>query len=279
MSVVLKLQKKCLDKSEDLQSLLREAFLISRKLKLKDFEEWINLELKGYKNLEQIPPYRRVRQTLQFFNPYHGWKEAELSQQLDEAIGIASILEPISEIEYLISKSKNGLYIPVPNGIAKTLRELYKVEMQSRFLIHVTPIYGIVEQVRNLLLDWTLKLEEDNILGNDDLIFSEKEKEAAKDVHIENFYGLMGNVDKVGNMSTGAHTNNTYNENNINNKINELINEIKSLKLKDEQEIIMDLETSKSNPEKIKIVLGKLLTRSAEIGSIGSLVIGILGLL
>jgi hypothetical protein len=57
-----------------------------------------------------------------------------------------------------------------------------------------------------LLLEWTLKLEEDNILGNDDLIFSTEEKELAKNIHIENFYGVMGEIDNIGNLSTGSNT-------------------------------------------------------------------------
>lgn len=280
MSIVLKLQKKCLDKNEDLQNLLREALVISKKLKLKDFEQWIKLELQGYKNIEEVPEYRKIRQTLQFFNPYRGWENAELTTQLSEVIGIAPILEPISEIDYLISNSKNGLYIPVPDNIAKTLRELYNLDLKSRFLIHETPVYGILGQVRNLLLEWTLKLEEDNILGNDDLSFSEDEKKAAQHIYnIENFHGVMGNVDKVGNMSTGANTTNIYNENNINNEIDKLINEIKQLRLTDQKEVIRDLEASKDNPEKAKAVLGGLLSRGAEVASIGSAIIGILGLL
>ncbi len=279
MSIVLRLQKKCLDKNEDLQDLLREALVISKKLKLKDFEQWIKLELQGYKNIDEVPEYRKIRQTLQFFNPYHGWQNAELTNQLSEVMGIAPILEPISEIEYVISKSENGLYIPVPDKIAKTLRELYNLDFKSRFLIHETPVYGIIEQVRNLLLEWTLKLEEDNILGNDDLIFSDDEKKAAQSIHIENFHGVMGNVDKVGNMSTGANTTNIYNENNINNEIDKLINEIKQLNLADKQEVIRDLEDSKDNPEKAKAVLGGLLSRGAEVASIGSTIIDLLGLL
>ncbi|MGA9046814.1 hypothetical protein [Sulfuricurvum sp.] len=280
MSIVLRLQKKCLDNNEDLQNLLREALVISKKLKLKDFEQWIKQELQGYSSIEEVPEYRKIRQTLQFFNLYHGWQDAELTSQLSEVIGIAPIIQSISEIEYVISKSENGLYIPVPENIAKTLRELYKVDRQSRFLIDATPVYGILGQVRNLLLEWTLKLEEDNILGNDDLIFSEDEKKAAQHIYnIGTFHGVMGNVDNVGNMSTGANATNIYNENSISNKIDELIVEIKKLGLTDQKEVIRDLEASKDNPEKAKAVLGGLLTRGSEVASIGSAIIGILGLL
>ncbi len=66
--------------------------------------------------------------------------------------------------------------------------------------------------MRTLLLEWTLRLEEDNILGNDNLIFTEEEKKMAQNIHIENFYGVMGGVDSIGTLSTGSNTNNNLNQ-------------------------------------------------------------------
>lgn len=66
MSIVLKLQKKCLDSNQDLQSLLRESLLISSKLNLVEFNAWIKYELFGYPNQEITPDYRKVSTTLSF---------------------------------------------------------------------------------------------------------------------------------------------------------------------------------------------------------------------
>lgn len=279
MSIVLKLQKKCLNSNENLQGLLREALLISTKLKLEDFKEWINYELKGYQNLESVPSYRNVKQTLKFLNPYHGWITPQVSADLESLIGFVKIQQPIGELEHLVNKDDDNLSIQPPAEIAKTLRELFQVDFQVAFAIDKTQIYGITEQVRNFLLEWTLQLEEDRILGNDDLIFTEKEKEAAKNIHIENFNGVMGDISKLGNISTGDNSTNIYNETNINSEINKLIDEIKKLNLKDEEQIIVDLEASKSDKDKAKSVLGSLLARGAEVSSVGSMIIGILGLL
>ena len=59
MSIVLELQKETLDETISIESLLRKAYLVAKKLKLKDFEEWINKEQNGYNG--QIPEYRNVR--------------------------------------------------------------------------------------------------------------------------------------------------------------------------------------------------------------------------
>lgn len=280
MSIVLKLQKKCLDNNQDLQSLLREAYVISRKLKLKDFETWINSELKGYTS--NIPDYREVQTTLKFFDTYHGWTQAIINDsKLAKILSYQKIAQPIGEIVNLLNttNSDNALQINLSPKNMSMLMKQFTTDCQPAQFIDRTQMFGITEQVRNLLLEWTLKLEEDNILGTEDLVFSEKEKEAAKSIHIENFHGVMGDIAKVGNISSGDNSINTYNENNINDKIDQLIQEVKVLKPQDEQVIIKDLEASKNNPDKAKTVLGGLLSRGAELGSIGSLVIGILGLL
>lgn len=54
-------------------------------------------------------------------------------------------------------------------------------------------IAGIIDSVRNILLEWSLKLEKDGILG-DGITFSKEEKEKASTVnyHIQNFSGVLG---------------------------------------------------------------------------------------
>ena len=45
MGIVIELQKQAIDTDSDVVSLLRKAYLVARKLDIKDFEEWINLSL------------------------------------------------------------------------------------------------------------------------------------------------------------------------------------------------------------------------------------------
>ena len=280
MSIVLKLQKKCLDKNEDLQSLLREALVISTKLKLNDFKKWINDELKGYDDYLSVPKYRKISSTLKFRNPYHGYIPAIIeNEKLGNLLTQDNITQSVSELAQLYKADSNELRLTILPSIEKEIMDIFNTDFIPAKFIYTTQIYGIIEQVRNLLLEWTLKLEEDNILGNDDLIFSEIEKETAKNIHIENFNGVMGDIDRLGNMSTGKNTTNTYNENNISNEIDNLITEIKKLNLEDQDQVIINLEASKKDSEKAKSVLGGLLSRGSEVASIGSAIIGILSLL
>lgn len=52
--IVIELQHEALKSDFDIMNLLRNAYLVARKLKLQEFEEWIKDELNGYKNLDRI---------------------------------------------------------------------------------------------------------------------------------------------------------------------------------------------------------------------------------
>ena len=56
--VVLELQKDSLNPNIDVVTLSRKAFVIAKKLKLSDFENWISKELNGYSLDDECPEYR-----------------------------------------------------------------------------------------------------------------------------------------------------------------------------------------------------------------------------
>ena len=56
--IVINIQKQILSKSTT--DVLRQAYIIARKLKTKDFEIWISNELNGYKEDASIPEYRNI---------------------------------------------------------------------------------------------------------------------------------------------------------------------------------------------------------------------------
>lgn len=69
--IVIQLEKEALDESVSIESLLRKAYLVARKLKLSDFEEWINNEQNGYKR--EVSDYRMIHGEYRAWNPYRGW--------------------------------------------------------------------------------------------------------------------------------------------------------------------------------------------------------------
>ena len=70
--IVLELQKEAMDKKADIESLLRKSYVIARKLKLPEFQEWIQCEQEGY-GKKEVPEYRMIQGQLKALNPVRGW--------------------------------------------------------------------------------------------------------------------------------------------------------------------------------------------------------------
>lgn len=51
-SVILELQNEMVSSKGSICDLLRKAYIIARKLRVTDFEKWLNNELNGYKRCE-----------------------------------------------------------------------------------------------------------------------------------------------------------------------------------------------------------------------------------
>jgi len=271
MSIVLDLQKHIIQNKKTSTELLREALLISSKLELYDFRDWINNELKGYED-KKVPSYRILRSELKFYNPYYGWKSSLINdEELDKLINTQHIQQPISDLEHIISDSdSNELDILLYDQQKMMLMKVFNTDNEPSCFINKVQIDGIIEQVKTALLEWTIKLEENKILGDKNMSFSnEEKKKAQQNIHIENFNGVMGNIDNLGNLSTGDYNHNiTTINNSINSKLNKLIEDISRLDIDDKEEIIREIENHRENKKQLTQILGNLITRGAEIATI-----------
>ena len=196
-SIVLQLQELALNPESNVEELLNKALLVARKLKIKKFRKWCELELEGY-NDENLPDYRVFRGQLKVFNPYHGLQPFIIPSEFDEIVttikldmpvgGINNLLKQDSEtFEYVISNEAKLHLMSLQNGFA---------QLEPRVIFKRSQLLGIPTRLRNVILNWSLQLEEDGILGQG-LKFSEKEKEAAMSVNhfnIQNMQGVAGNV-------------------------------------------------------------------------------------
>lgn len=105
-SLVLELRRDALDKNVSVADLLRKALVVARKLVVKEFEEWIDGELNGYKSGVRPPDYRTLSGSLKILNPYHGWQpllfeDSEEAERLSkrptsQSIGQLASMKPSS---------------------------------------------------------------------------------------------------------------------------------------------------------------------------------------
>lgn len=193
--IVLDLQKEALDNNCDILNLLRKAYLIAKKLKLAEFEEWINNELNGYTDKKIIPEYRKVHGDLRGWNPYHGWIPAIIyDNDMYNLLSIQKMPDAISNLKNIFDTSENHTIILQFNGyINNQLSNFCEFATKFALVIGTNQIFDIIEKVRNIILDWSIKLETSGIIG-EGLQFSNEEKEIAANTpiinnYINNFYG------------------------------------------------------------------------------------------
>jgi len=193
--VVLELQRDALDSNAKASDLLRKALVVARKLSLYEFQAWVENELNGYRGIPEIPEYREMSGQVRWFNPVHGWVPVIFEDRDDEAhFSKRRCLQSIAELENLTEgKTPGGKFnMPFPPEAHLHLCQAIGFSTQVNLFIGQSEIIRVIEAVRNIILNWALKLEEDGILG-EGLSFSPKEKEAASKSpqNITNFYGTV----------------------------------------------------------------------------------------
>jgi len=200
-SIVLQLQADCLDNNIMASALLRKALVVSTKLKLIDFQAWCQSETKGYTDLNSTPEYRKIYGEIKAHNPYHGWQPVLFDDSdTPRLLGERNLIEPISTLEDLLKSKKTGSLIglPIPPEIMNRVFDQHYLNMGiiPKVIINPLDIVRIIDVVRNTILEWTLKLEQDGILG-ENMTFTPQERERAAsnpNIRIDNFQGILGNI-------------------------------------------------------------------------------------
>lgn len=194
---IKELQNKANDSSITVSSLLRDAKLLASRLDQEDFETWIDKELNGYK--EKVPEYRVVRGVPQGFNPYRGWiPYVHSDSKSQDIISQRGVSQSVAELEELLKSSQESFEMKYPADTAKILREGVGMDVDLRLVIGRSEVAGILEHIRNRILDWTIQLQKKGIPDESTEFTKEEIKEAEKVEskyhieHIENFKGNLG---------------------------------------------------------------------------------------
>ena len=179
-SLVLELQREALNPKISVLFLLRKALVVARKLNIQEFQQWVEKELNGYPEISSLPQYRFMFGELKALNPSRGWIPVIVHPEIHELISKRPVLQPISEIETLVEnlKDKNDPLITMPPALGKFLREYHGIRFEMQIHMDRSQAKGVLEAVRDVVLNWSLKLEEDGILG-EEMTFSLEEKQIA----------------------------------------------------------------------------------------------------
>lgn len=209
-SIILELQNEASNSNSSVSDLLRKAKIVAVKLGLDDFLKWIENELNGYDTKEEseLPSYRIISGEAKAWNPYYGWRPILFSDiESQRLLSVRSINQKIGELDDLMkSESEGPFFVDYNPEAKKAIREAIKSDTDIKFMVSKNSVAGILEGVRNIVLDWSLKLEKEGVMG-EGMTFSKEEKEKVdnKDFrigNIENFNGVIG-----GSMSGNSSIN------------------------------------------------------------------------
>jgi hypothetical protein len=223
--LVSELQSDALNSSLSTLDILRKALVVARKLSLKDFGQWIKLELDGYQNSD-VPDYRRTQGQLRAWNPYHGWQPVVASDELGlEVLKEFSNVhnsQPIGELIELVKNPELNLSL-VLSPQAETYLSQF-IDAKVKISVSSSSISKILQAVKNIILEWSLQLEEDGIIG-ESMSFSDQEKQIAQK-HISEynnctFMNSSQQPNQLNNFNApvGAFQNGNQNTSNVNQTI------------------------------------------------------------
>jgi hypothetical protein len=202
--LVSEMQAKSLEPQTSVTDLLRIAKVVAVKLGLDEFLAWIESELGGYEASE-VPSYRVLQGEMKARNPFHGLVPVNFpNDELATLCKTVKLHQKISEVEKLSHSTESKLYIPISDATQQLLQNFFGQNMQFMLLFSPVTLSGIVDAVRNVILDWSLKLEKNGIKG-DGMTFSKEDRVKAQAPgvvyqinSIENFTGNMGGVSGQG---------------------------------------------------------------------------------
>ena len=196
--IILELQRDAIDENIDINALLRKAYLVSYKLKLNDFEEWIRQEQEGYNG--EIPKYRYISGSIKALNPMHGWIPVMFTPDIEEIVSKFPMPNSISAIYDLYNSGEDqSIAFTLPSDLIESLNKTLPVETTYNYFSSKSELFRIINTVRNKVLDWSLLLEENGVIG-EGLSFSEKELKTVKESQVinnftNNFYSDVTGVE------------------------------------------------------------------------------------
>jgi len=196
-SIILELQANAMDDNVSIQTLLRKAYAIAIKLSVEDSKQWIEAEMNGYGEGNEVPMYRRIRGALQAINPVRGPIPVQVGDnELEDTISVFHFRQSIAEIEGIITKHGKGFLIPFTGSQLSSLQDVFQSEYSFRLSFSATSLIPVVDNVRNTILQWALRLEQEGVTG-EGLSFSSDEVNKAHmstHINIKNFQGVLGDV-------------------------------------------------------------------------------------
>jgi len=211
VSFLREIQESAINSKIDLATLLRKCKVLAARLGNPEFKNWVENELNGYKDKNEVPSYRKfnVYSKGHFFGPFQsGIKFADIPmacipEEFREKLSHCWLLESVAALEALVSDSKGGTLQEQwsPDLVAHVGQDIYQDFncAQAWKVIPKTAIIAAIDAVRNKILNFVLEIETENPDAGEAAIKANPVPQE-KVQHIFNTY-VTGSVQ---NLATGS---------------------------------------------------------------------------
>ena len=199
MSLLDEIRSDLTNESATLSNTLRKAKILASAIGLEEFREWVDSELDGYNNRDKVPSYRRRFRPTNigtFVGPF----QSEASNMVLPTYNLPEVIKYFAEnliffdgVGALEAQAADGSQITWPQemillarGAIHTRGDMVLVDAHKRIPAYI--FSGILDQVKNKLLDFMLGLQENNITS-EDLDNRTVEPELARNLFQIHIYG------------------------------------------------------------------------------------------
>lgn len=223
MSLLRDIQNSAVDANEPIGTILRKCKILAARLGNSEFKAWVENELNGYYKKELIPEYRTLGVACKgHFSGGFGssMNNAEIPmrcipKEFRDALSTTYLAQPVSSIESLVSESDSGsVQEPWPSDVTAHFGlNIYQGMncLQAWKVIPVNSLVGILDMIRNRVLNFVLELEAEAPDAGDAPLNS---RPVAQEKVQQIFHTyISGNVQNVATGSSDFEQNATISEN------------------------------------------------------------------
>ena len=206
MSLLNQIQDDLTSPSSNLSDILRRAKVLASKLKSSELRRWVKLESEGYENRDELPDYRQMRLGVQgtYKGPFGSGIDyapiplMNVPEDVKELVTKFELYDNVATLEEMLRKDNGDFHFyHLPE--LTTLIEYHIGKRPPMVLVQTFQIFprytltGVVDNIKNRLLDFVLELQEQGI-NPDELNTTATAQNVVRGAVVNHIYGNNNTV-------------------------------------------------------------------------------------
>ena len=223
--LVAEIQRAALDPNMRVSTLLRQVKLAAVKLKLDTVEQWVEAELRGYRDGSPVPDYRKLGGVAMARDAFSRFEPIILGEGMDW-MRTATVGDAIASIEALLDGKGGGMMKLYPTKMIADLSKSNGVQIvEAGCVLQRSSFVRILDAVRNLVLDWAIGLERAGVTGHGISFTPEEQRQAHTAPSVINVGSIGSMTGNIGiDIASGDIINSPVNID----KVRNLVSQVKS---------------------------------------------------